>query len=466
MSAFIRGEGGWGGERGPSGPTNVVPDRTPDHSVSSVTRPEQALIYRLSGDRNPLHSDPSFAQLAGFDRPILHGLCTYGFAGRALLHRLCDGDPARFGSIEGRFSSPVFPGEELTTEIWRPGDGQAVFRVLASGDRVVFDAGGCTFRRLNLPGTSPTTNGRTGSGWGCARSTRPTGSRSTTARDATSPRSAACWRRVPTRCWRWSRMPTARSGRPARSSSTRWCRTWPRVGRRWTRRFAAGLHPIDAAGRLTQEDWCVHLPDAEGAWRLVAASVCFPTRWDLTTKIGRTIRQIHAPVPLYEQQLADPMDAYFARMRPGPGVWRLNWNLLDDPTLHQPTHARPAAPPDASSSGCSRSGCASSVRRWSSCPTSGAIVFGIRIHQDPLASIAGDAGAVARLRGALEQLPPEVLRDKGLVELGSGDPGVAGAPPAGEAAAQRRAAASEQRQVGLARAAQHVVVDLDPADAA
>lgn len=145
MSAYIRGEGGWGGERGPSGPVNEAPDRSPDHSVTSVTRPEQALVYRLSGDRNPLHSDPGFAALAGFDRPILHGLCTYGFAGRALLHRLCDGDPSRFGSIEGRFSSPVFPGEELTTEIWNVGDGRAVFRVLASGDRVVFDAGGCTY---------------------------------------------------------------------------------------------------------------------------------------------------------------------------------------------------------------------------------------------------------------------------------------------------------------------------------
>jgi acyl dehydratase len=113
--------------------------------VSYLTRPEQALLYRLSGDRNPLHSDPAFATLAGFDRPILHGLCTYGFAGRALLHRLCDSDPARMGSIEGRFSSPVFPGEELTTQIWITGEGQAVFRVLASGDRVVFDAGGCTF---------------------------------------------------------------------------------------------------------------------------------------------------------------------------------------------------------------------------------------------------------------------------------------------------------------------------------
>ena len=81
MSAFIRGEGGWGGDRGPSGPQNVPPERAPDHSVTYQTRPDQALIYRLSGDRNPLHSDPSFAAMGGFDRPILHGLCTYGFTG-------------------------------------------------------------------------------------------------------------------------------------------------------------------------------------------------------------------------------------------------------------------------------------------------------------------------------------------------------------------------------------------------
>ncbi len=145
MSAFIRGEGGWGGDRGPSGGVNAAPDRSPDHRVEATTRPEQALIYRLSGDRNPLHSDPSFAALAGFDRPILHGLCTYGFAGRALLSRLCDGDPARLGSIEGRFSSPVFPGEALTTEIWDLGGGHAVFRVLGGDGRVVFDAGGGTY---------------------------------------------------------------------------------------------------------------------------------------------------------------------------------------------------------------------------------------------------------------------------------------------------------------------------------
>ena len=145
MSAFVRGEGGWGGERGPSGPRNEVPDTEPDAVLVTQTRPEQALIYRLSGDRNPLHSDPGFAALAGFDQPILHGLCTYGFTGRVLLHELCGSDPTLLRSMEGRFSSPVMPGEELTVQVWRNGDGAAVFRTLASGDRVVLDAGGVTF---------------------------------------------------------------------------------------------------------------------------------------------------------------------------------------------------------------------------------------------------------------------------------------------------------------------------------
>jgi acyl dehydratase len=143
-SAFIRGEGGFGGDRGPSGPQNVAPDRKPDHEVTYQTREDQALTYRLSGDRNPLHSDPSFAAMGGFDRPILHGLCSYGFTGRALLHALCDSDPSRFKSIEGRFSSPVIPGESLTVRMWVDGDA-AVFQTLASGDRVVIDAGRCEF---------------------------------------------------------------------------------------------------------------------------------------------------------------------------------------------------------------------------------------------------------------------------------------------------------------------------------
>jgi acyl dehydratase len=143
-SVFIRGEGDFGGDRGPSGPQNVAPEREPDRSLTFQTRSDQALIYRLSGDRNPLHSDPGFAAMGGFDRPILHGLCTYGFTGRALLHALCEGDPARFRSMEGRFSSPVFPGEALTINMWVDGDA-AVFQTTGGDGRVVLDAGRCTF---------------------------------------------------------------------------------------------------------------------------------------------------------------------------------------------------------------------------------------------------------------------------------------------------------------------------------
>lgn len=139
-SAFIRGEGGWGGDRGPSGPQNVPPDSAPDREVTYQTSPDQALLYRLNGDRNPLHSDPSFAAAGGFDRPILHGLCSYGFTGRALLHALCGSDPARFHHIEARFASPVLPGEALTVRAWETGDGEAVFTT-SVGDRVVIDQG-------------------------------------------------------------------------------------------------------------------------------------------------------------------------------------------------------------------------------------------------------------------------------------------------------------------------------------
>jgi acyl dehydratase len=144
MSAFIRGEGGWGGDRGPSG-TVEFPDRAPDHSVTYPTRPDQALLYRLSGDRNPLHSDPKFAAKGGFDKPILHGLCSFGFTGRALLHTLCGSDPDRFGAMGCRFSKPVFPGEELTVSMWVTEAGTAVFRTSTPAG-VVIDAGRLTFR--------------------------------------------------------------------------------------------------------------------------------------------------------------------------------------------------------------------------------------------------------------------------------------------------------------------------------
>ena len=140
-SVFIRGEGGWGGDRGPSGPQNEPPsDTAPHHEVTMQTSPDQAFVYRLSGDRNPLHTDPSFAAIGGFDRPILHGLCTYGFTGRALLGELCGNDVTKFHHVEGRFSSPVMPGDALTVRIWRTDDGVAVFTT-SVGDRVVIDQG-------------------------------------------------------------------------------------------------------------------------------------------------------------------------------------------------------------------------------------------------------------------------------------------------------------------------------------
>lgn len=137
---FIRGGGGWGGVRGPTGPRNTPPDRRPDHEVAYTTSPDQALLYRLTGDGSRIHSDPAFAAEAGFDRPTLAGLCTYGFSGRALLHTLCDGTSARFEHIEGRFSSPVFPGETLTVRMWATEHGQAEFTTSVD-DRAVITHG-------------------------------------------------------------------------------------------------------------------------------------------------------------------------------------------------------------------------------------------------------------------------------------------------------------------------------------
>jgi acyl dehydratase len=130
----IRGEGGFGGEPGQRPVAPEIPDREPDARVALPTREDQPLIYRLSGDRNPLHSDPWFAkELAGFPKPIMHGLCTYGFSGRALVAELGNGEAGAVTSIDARFTKPVFPGETLTTSIWRTEPGKAVFRTEASG---------------------------------------------------------------------------------------------------------------------------------------------------------------------------------------------------------------------------------------------------------------------------------------------------------------------------------------------
>lgn len=120
-SFFVRGMGGFGGNRGPSGQINLPPDREPDATFEQETQPNQALLYRLnsSGDRNPLHADPQMAALGGFDRPILHGLCTFGFTARAVLKQLAHNDVSRFKSMQARFSKHVFPGETLITEMWQ-----------------------------------------------------------------------------------------------------------------------------------------------------------------------------------------------------------------------------------------------------------------------------------------------------------------------------------------------------------
>jgi acyl dehydratase len=126
FGAFARGEGGFGGDRGPSGPRNVPPERKPDRVVEMKTLPQQALLYRLSGDMNPLHADPGFAKMGGFDTPILHGLCTFGHVGRAVLQSYCDNDPGRLKDFEVRFAGVVYPGETIVTEMWEEKPGRII----------------------------------------------------------------------------------------------------------------------------------------------------------------------------------------------------------------------------------------------------------------------------------------------------------------------------------------------------
>ncbi|MEZ0383111.1 MaoC/PaaZ C-terminal domain-containing protein [Mycobacterium sp. pW045] len=130
-SIFARGEGGFGGERGPSTAAEQ-PDRAPDFEIDIPTAPQQALLYRLCGDRNPLHSDPEFAAAAGFDRPILHGLCTYGMTCKAVVDTALDGDAGAVRSFGARFAGVVFPGETLRAHIWKA-DGRLLGNVVAPG---------------------------------------------------------------------------------------------------------------------------------------------------------------------------------------------------------------------------------------------------------------------------------------------------------------------------------------------
>ena len=128
VTLLLRNDGGFGGDRPPRTTRVAAPDSEPDFEVRDRVPENQALLYRLNGDYNPLHADPTFAANAGFDRPILHGLCTFGYAGRAVLEHVCDGDPARLAALQGQFSSPVFPGDTLITQGWRDGE-RVVVRV-------------------------------------------------------------------------------------------------------------------------------------------------------------------------------------------------------------------------------------------------------------------------------------------------------------------------------------------------
>ena len=127
-TSFNRNDGGFGGPKGSRPPAHPTPERTPDHVVDLPTLPQSALLYRLNGDDNPLHAEPAIAIAAGFSMPILHGLCTFGVAGHALLKAVCSYEPARMKSLRARFSAPVYPGETIRAEIWREDDCRFAYR--------------------------------------------------------------------------------------------------------------------------------------------------------------------------------------------------------------------------------------------------------------------------------------------------------------------------------------------------
>ena len=140
-TVMLRGDGGFGGKAGPQPEPHPLPQSAPARHIDIRTAANSALIYRLSGDRNPLHADPKAAAAGGFKTPILHGLCTYGVAARAVIKACCDNDPARLRGIQVRFSSPVFPGETIRTELWPDGN-QVSFRArVVERDVVVLNNG-------------------------------------------------------------------------------------------------------------------------------------------------------------------------------------------------------------------------------------------------------------------------------------------------------------------------------------
>lgn len=154
ITTFVRGAGGFGGERGPTGEVNTPPDRAPDAVVTETVPANQALLYRLSGDWNPLHADPSFAGAFGFKKPILHGLCTFGYAGRHVIKSFApNGDPRYFKSIKVRFADTVVPGETLVTEMWKESPTRIVFvtKVKERGKAAIANAAIELYERIPEP---------------------------------------------------------------------------------------------------------------------------------------------------------------------------------------------------------------------------------------------------------------------------------------------------------------------------
>ncbi len=144
---FARGDGGFGGPTGPTPVVHNIPDRAPDIRHVIETRADQALLYRLNGDRNPLHADPALARRAGFPVPILHGLCSYAIACRAVLATVCGHDPTMIASFDVRFTSPVYPGETIATEIWVDGDVVSFRCLVVERGVTAINNGRCLLRR-------------------------------------------------------------------------------------------------------------------------------------------------------------------------------------------------------------------------------------------------------------------------------------------------------------------------------
>ena len=143
-TTFARGDGGFGGPREGAPEPHKLPERAPDMTVEADTRPDQAFIYALSGDRNPLHRDPDVAKAAGFEKPILHGLCTYGTCCRAIITHVCDYDASKITGFDVRFSSPVYPGETIVVDIWKDGSEISFRARVKERDVTVINNGKCT----------------------------------------------------------------------------------------------------------------------------------------------------------------------------------------------------------------------------------------------------------------------------------------------------------------------------------